>query len=78
MYRLILLVFQLKNILRIVYYNMRHVLCVLYSIYQYKEAFDFEKADRIIVEGMGSHFDPGLQSAYKMARPELEEYYGSL
>jgi len=41
----------------------------------YKEAFDFEKADRIIMEGMGTQFDPGLQPAYEKARPRLEEYY---
>ena len=41
----------------------------------YKEAFDFGKADRIIMEGMGTQFDPGLQSAYERARPRLEEYY---
>ena len=41
----------------------------------YKEAFDFEKADRIIMEGMGTQFDPGLKSAYEKARPRLEEYY---
>ena len=44
----------------------------------YKEAYDFAKADRIITEGMGSHFDPGLRSAYEKARPRLEEYYGKL
>ncbi len=44
----------------------------------YKEAFDFEKADRIIMEGMGSQFDPGLKSAYEKARPRLEEYYRDL
>jgi hypothetical protein len=30
------------------------------------------------MEGMGSHFDPGLRSAYEKARPRLEEYYGKL
>ncbi len=44
----------------------------------YKEAFDFEKADRIILEGMGTQFDPALRSAYERARPKLEAYYGSL
>ena len=42
----------------------------------YKEAYDFDRADRIIMEGMGSQFDPGLQSAYVKARPRLEAYYG--
>ncbi len=41
----------------------------------YKEAFDFEKANTIIMEGMGSQFDPGLQSVYEKARPRLEEFY---
>ena len=41
----------------------------------YKEAYDFDRADRIIMEGMGSQFDPGLQSAYVKARPRLEAYY---
>ncbi len=41
----------------------------------YKEAFDFNKADRIILEGMGTQFDPSLRSAYVKARPRLEEYY---
>ena len=43
----------------------------------YKEAFDFERANQIIMEGMGSQFDPGLQSAYEKARPKLEAYYNS-
>ena len=41
----------------------------------YKEAFDFEKADRIIMEGMGTQFDPALEPVYVNARPKLEEYY---
>ena len=41
----------------------------------YKEAFDFAKADSIIMEGMGTQFDPGLKSVYENARPRLEEYY---
>ena len=41
----------------------------------YKEAFDFDKANAIITEGMGTQFDPGLASAYEHARPRLEEYY---
>lgn len=44
----------------------------------YKEAFDFEKADRIIMEGMGTQFDPSLKAAYIAARPRLEEYYKSI
>lgn len=41
----------------------------------YKEAFDFEKANAIITEGMGVHFDPGLAGIYEKARPRLEAYY---
>ncbi len=41
----------------------------------YKEAYDFEKADAIIMEGMGTQFDPSLRVAYENARPRLEEYY---
>lgn len=44
----------------------------------YKEAFDFEKADAIIMDGMGTQFDPGLQSVYERSRPRLEAYYASL
>ena len=44
----------------------------------YKEAFDFAKADSIILDGMGTQFDPGLKSAYVKARPRFEEYYRSL
>lgn len=44
----------------------------------YKEAFDFKKADTIIMEGMGTQFDPALKSVYEKARPHLEEYYAGL
>ncbi len=44
----------------------------------YKEAFTFEKANSIILEGMGTQFDPGLRSAYEKARPRLEKYYMEL
>ena len=44
----------------------------------YKEAFDFEKANAIIMDGMGTQFDPGLQATYRNARPKLEEYYRNL
>lgn len=44
----------------------------------YKDAYDFSKADSIIMEGMGTQFDPGLRTVYENARPRLEEYYGSL
>ena len=41
----------------------------------YKESYSFEKADRIILEGMGTQFDPGLRACYEAARPRLEAYY---
>lgn len=41
----------------------------------YKEAFSFEKADAIIMDGMGTQFDARLERYYCMARPHLEEYY---
>ncbi len=44
----------------------------------YKEAYDLARADSIILEGMGSQFDPSLKSVYEKARPRLEEYYKSL
>ena len=44
----------------------------------YKEAYHFDKANSIIMEGMGSQFDPGLRRVYEKARPRLEAYYGSL
>ena len=44
----------------------------------YKEPYSFEKAHSIIMEGMGSQFDPGLKEIYEKARPRLEKYYGEL
>ena len=44
----------------------------------YKEAFDFEKANKIIMEGMGCQFDPSLETVYVNARPKLEAYYHGL
>ena len=41
----------------------------------YKERMSFEKADSIIMEGMGKHFDPSLEKYYVAARPHFEEYY---
>lgn len=44
----------------------------------YKEKMSFEKANSIIMEGMGTHFDKRLEPFYVRARPELEKYYSSL
>ncbi|MCR5355968.1 MAG: HD domain-containing protein [Lachnospiraceae bacterium] len=41
----------------------------------YKEKMSFEKADAIIMEGMGKHFDKKLEPYYVSARPRLEAYY---
>ena len=44
----------------------------------YKEKMSFEKADAIILGGMGSQFDPALEPVYRAARPRLEAYYAAL
>ena len=44
----------------------------------YKEAMSFETADAIIMEGMGTQFDPSLERYYVAARPALEDYYAGL
>ena len=44
----------------------------------YKESMSFEQADKIIMEGMGKHFDQKLEPYYVAARPKLEAYYSSL
>ena len=41
----------------------------------YKERMSFEKADQIIMESFGKHFDPALKKYYVAARPRLEQYY---
>ena len=41
----------------------------------YKESMSFEKADEIIMESFGKHFDKRLEPCYVSARPRLEEYY---
>ena len=43
----------------------------------YKEAMSFEKADSIMMESFGKHFDKQLEKYYVAARPKLEEYYSS-
>ncbi len=44
----------------------------------YKEAMSFEQADAIIMDGMGTQFDKGLEAYYVRARPYLERYYAGL
>ena len=41
----------------------------------YKDAFSFEKANQIILEGMGTQFDRNLEKYYLDARNQLEQYY---
>ena len=41
----------------------------------YKDAMSFEKADGIIMDGMGKHFDKKLEKYYVAARPKLEAFY---
>ncbi len=41
----------------------------------YKDSMSFEKADAIIMEGFGKHFDESLKPYYVSARPKLEAYY---
>ena len=43
----------------------------------YKDAMSFEKADSIMMESFGKHFDKQLEKYYVIARPKLEEYYSS-
>ena len=35
----------------------------------------FEKADSIMMESFGKHFDPQLQQYYISSRPVFEKYY---
>ncbi len=44
----------------------------------YKDSMSFDQADSIMLDGMGSQFDPHLRQAYEAARPKLEAYYSSL
>ncbi|MBP5792146.1 MAG: HD domain-containing protein, partial [Spirochaetaceae bacterium] len=41
----------------------------------YKESMSFEKADSIMMESFGKHFDKQLEKYYVTARPKLEAYY---
>ena len=44
----------------------------------YKEKMSFEKANEIMMAGMGTQFAPEMKDVYLRARPELEAYYLSL
>ena len=41
----------------------------------YKEAYDYEAANQIMMSSMGTHFDPGLTKVFELTRPRLEAYY---
>ena len=41
----------------------------------YKDAMSFEKADSIMMESFGKHFDKQLEKYYVAARSKLEDYY---
>ena len=41
----------------------------------YKDEFSFEDANKIIIDGMGKQFDPGLEKYYLLAREKIERYY---
>ena len=43
----------------------------------YKDEFSFEEANRIILENMGTHFDPNLEKYYLHAREKIEQFYKS-
>ena len=43
----------------------------------YKDSMSFEQADKIIMEGMGTHFDKRLEPYYVRARSRIERYYSS-
>ncbi|MBR2210214.1 MAG: HD domain-containing protein [Fibrobacter sp.] len=44
----------------------------------YKEAMSFDKAYSIVIEGMGSQFDPSLRECFEACRSKLETYYRNL
>jgi len=44
----------------------------------YKEAMSFEKAYEVMLESMGSHFDPKLKDVFLLSRESLEAYYSSI
>ncbi len=44
----------------------------------YKEPMSFEAAAKVMLESMGSHFDPKLEQVFWLSRLKLEHYYQSL
>ena len=41
----------------------------------YKEPMNFEEASKVMMESMGSHFDPQMQEVFVKSREKLETYY---
>lgn len=41
----------------------------------YKEAMSFEQAYQVMMESMGSHFDPQMEQIFVKSREKLEKYY---
>ncbi len=41
----------------------------------YKEAMSFEQAEKVMLESMGSHFDPRMKEIFVKSKEKLEEYY---
>lgn len=44
----------------------------------YKDKMSFDEASRIILESMGSHFDPKLRESFEKCRAALETYYSQV
>lgn len=43
----------------------------------YKKPLSFEEASRIMLEDMGTHFDPNMRSVFLGCREKLEQYYST-
>ena len=41
----------------------------------YKESMSFEEAEKVMLESMGSHFDPNLKQVFVLSKQRLEDYY---
>lgn len=41
----------------------------------YKDPMSFEEAYSVMIESMGSHFDPKMEKVFNLCRDKLEEYY---
>ena len=75
LYNLFLSVLRWRSARNPIPANVADVYDALVSKRVYKEEFSFEKAHAIIMEGMGTQFDKGLEACYLRAKPRLEQYY---